>query len=396
MELTLNSKLTGFEHRPRTGLIYGPGAIARVPELLRKAGAKSLLVVTDAGIVQAGHAQRLGQMLKEGGFEFLVYDEVEENPSTRCVRECAAAVQGREIDWIVALGGGSPIDAAKGCNFLITNGGRIEDYRGSGKAAHPLKPMLAIPTTAGTGSEVQRFALISDKKTRQKMACGDPGAAPKMAVLDPVLTLTQPPSVAACTGIDTIAHAVETAVTRDRNAFSVMFSHQAFRFAVEAFPSVLREPDDLEARGRMLLAATFGGLAIENSMLGAAHSAANPLTARFGIVHGQAVGMMLPWIVRHNAGDPEALEGYRALAQAAGLADSDDAPAKTVEALRLRLQEMLRLAGFPGSLRECGVERDQIAEMAEEAAEQWTAQFNPCPMQTSDFERIYQTAWIGS
>lgn len=395
MELTLNSKLTGFEHRPRTGLIYGPGAIARVPELLRKAGAKSLLVVTDAGIVQAGHAQRLGQMLKEGGFEFIVYDEVEENPSTRCVRECAAAVQGRQIDWIVALGGGSPIDAAKGCNFLITNGGRIEDYRGSGKTAQPLKPLLAIPTTAGTGSEVQRFALISDKKTRQKMACGDPGAAPKMAVLDPALTLTQPPSVAACTGIDTIAHAVETAVTRDRNAFSVMFSHQAFRFAVEAFPSVLREPDDLEARGRMLLAATFGGLAIENSMLGAAHSAANPLTARFGIVHGQAVGMMLPWIVRHNAGDPEALEGYRALAQAAGLAGPEERSHAALEKLLGRLRQMLRLAGFPESLRECGVERDSVAELAAEAAGQWTAQFNPRPMTPSDFEQVYQAAWAG-
>lgn len=395
MELTLDSKLTSFEHRPRTGLLYGPGAIERVPELLREAGAKSLLLVTDPGIVQAGHAQRLRRMLEDSGFEILVYDGVEENPSTRCVRECAATVQGREIDWIVALGGGSPIDAAKGCNFLITNGGRIEDYRGSGKAAHPLKPMVAIPTTAGTGSEVQRFALISDKKTRQKMACGDASAAPKLAVLDPVLTLTQPFSVAACTGIDTLAHAVETAVTRNRNAFSLMFSHQAFRFAVEAFPSVLRTPNDLEARGRMLLAATFGGLAIENSMLGAAHSAANPLTTRFGIVHGQAVGMMLPWIVRHNAEDPEALEGYRTLAQAAGLAGPDDPPDRAFERLRLRLEEMLRLAGFPGSLRECGVDRSQIADLAEEAAGQWTAQFNPRPMQQADFESIYQAAWVG-
>src|SRR3984885_5294915 len=148
------------------------------------------------------------------------------------------------------------------------------------------------------------------------MACGDPKAAARVAILDPALTLSQPRRVAACTGIDAITHAVETAVTRKRSALSLMYSHAAFKLAAGSFPMVLKQPDDLEARGRMLLGAALAGTAIENSMLGAAHAAANPLTAHFGLVHGQAVGMMLPWVVRFNGRDPAARQAYAELASA--------------------------------------------------------------------------------
>jgi alcohol dehydrogenase len=395
MELQPGSMLTEFEHRPRTSLVYGPGALDRVPGLLLGLEAKSLLLVTDPGIVRAGHAARLRRMLEDGGFEVAVFDDVEENPSTRCVRECLASAEGRAIDVIVALGGGSPIDAAKGCNFLLTNGGRMKDYWGVGRTARPLKPLVAIPTTAGTGSEVQSFALISDESTHRKMACGDPGAAPRIAVLDPVLTLTQPPRVTACAGIDAVAHSVETAVTRKRTAFSLTFSHRAFQLAAEALPRVLRRSDDLEARGMMLLAAALAGTAIENSMLGAAHSAANPLTARCGLAHGQAVGMMLPWIVRYNAEDPGALADYFALARAAGLAGPGESPAAAVEKLILRLDEILDLADFPTSLEDCGVGGSRIPALAEAAAQEWTARFNPRPIDVDGFTRLYEAARMG-
>ena len=169
--------------------------------------------------------------------------------------------------------------------------------------------IIVIPTTAGPGSECQSFALISEAESHNKMACGDPKAAAKIAILDPELTLSQPRNVTACTGIDAIAHAVETAVTRKRNETSLKYSRAAFQMMLENFSRVLESPDDLEARGQMLLGAAYAGTAIEHSMLGAAHSAANPLTAHFDVIHGQAVGMMLPHVVRFNAA-AETIAGF--------------------------------------------------------------------------------------
>src|SRR5204863_13481 len=152
---------------------------------------------------------------------------------------------------------------------------------------------IAVPTTAGTGSECQSAALIADDQTHQKMACLDPKASARVAILDPALTISQPALVTAHTGVDAIAHAIETAVTSKRNQLSQMFSHEAFKLAVPSLARVLADPKDLEARGRMLLAAALAGTAIENSMLGAAHAAANPLTAHYGMAHGEAVGVLL-------------------------------------------------------------------------------------------------------
>jgi len=287
------------------------------------------------------------------------------------------------------------MDTAKGCNFLLTNGGRMQDYWGIGKAGKPMLPLIAIPTTAGTGSECQSFALIADAQTHNKMACGDPKAAARVAILDPKLTLSQPPRVTACTGIDAIAHVVETAVTKKRNALSLTYAHEGFKLAVPNLPRVFQDPNDLEARGRMQLAAAFAGMAIENSMLGAAHAAANPLTAHYGIVHGQAVGMMLPYVVRFNGRDPEALKAYAELASAPEIACVSDGLDEALEALIAHLELLLNIAQMPRSLAACGVERSMIPTLADEAARQWTAGFNPRPIAAKDFVELYEQAFEG-
>jgi len=252
--------------------------------------------------------------------------------------------------------------------------------------------LIAVPTTAGTGSECQSFALIADEKTHQKMACGDPKAAPRIAILDPLLTLTQPRQVAACTGIDAVAHAVETAVTRKRNELSWLYSREAFRLMAASFDCVFQRPDNLEARAAMQLGAAYAGTAIENSMLGAAHSAANPLTANFNIIHGQAVGMMLPHILRFNAEQPESAAIYAELARAAGLVTSQDRTEEAVSALVARIESLLHTSQLPLSLSALNIPHSQVSKLAEEAAAQWTAQFNPRAMTASDFEAIYAAA----
>jgi alcohol dehydrogenase len=394
-ELPQFSTLAAFDHQPRTRLVFGVDSLEKLGEFGTQLGFKNVLLVTDPGIVQAGHSERAACILKAAGLAVTVFDNVEENPTTKCVTECVEVAREAKIDSFVAIGGGSAMDTAKGCNFVLTNGGRMQDYWGTGKATKLMLPLIAIPTTAGTGSECQSFALIADEKTHEKMACGDPKAAAKIAILDPKLTLSQPRRVTACTGIDAIAHVVETAVTKRRNAFSLMCAHEGFKLTVPNLPRIFADPDDLEARGRMQLGAAFAGMAIENSMLGAAHAAANPLTAHFGIVHGQAVGMMLPHVVRFNGKDPAALKAYAELASAPEIACVSDGLEEALDALVKWLDMLLDLAQMPPKLADCGVEASVIPTMAKEAAKQWTATFNPRAVSADDFAELYQAAFEG-
>lgn len=350
-----------FDWNSRQRLVVGPGTVDRVGEF----ACGRILLVTDPGIRAAGHADRVARHLPGA----VIYDRVRENPTTRDVDDCLAVARGAGIEMIVALGGGSSLDTAKGVNFLLTNGGRMQDYWGIGKAGKPMLPLIAIPTTAGTGSECQSFALIADETTHQKMACGDPKALPAVTILDPDLTLTQPRAVTAATGLDAVAHAVETWVTKKRTTLSAMFSREAFRLTAENLPVVLAEPENRTARAAMQLGAAYAGMAIENSMLGAAHSAANPLTAHHGMTHGVAVAVMLPHVVRFN-NDPRYVEL------------APDLPAM--------LAGLLTQAGIAPRLRDHGV--GDLKPLAAEAARQWTAQFNPRPVTEKDFMKLYEAA----
>ncbi len=360
--------------------MFGVDVVERAGELAAELGMKRPLLVTDPGVLGAGHAERVSTALRKAGLAPVLFSQVRENPNTRDVQACLEAARAAAIDGLIGLGGGSSLDTAKGCNFLLTNGGRMQDYWGVGKAAKPMLPLIAIPTTAGTGSECQSFALIADETTHQKMACGDPKAAARVAILDPTLTLSQPARVTACAGIDALAHALETAVTTRRNAISLAHSREAFRLCSQALPLVLQNGRDVNARAGMLLGAALAGLAIENSMLGAAHAAANPLTANFGIIHGQAVGMVLPWVVRFNGEDPVAARLYQSL------------PGGEVSQLADRLDWLLNKAGMPRSLAECKVDAAAIPRLAAEATRQWTAAFNPRPMGEAEFTRLYEAA----
>ena len=369
-----------FEHAPGTRVHFGPGRVRDVGPLCRTMGATRVLVVTDPGIGKAGHLEPVLASLRQACVPAAVFDEVIENPTTETVDACVAAAREFGADGLVGLGGGSSMDTAKGANFLLTNGGRMSDYWGVGKATREMLPLLVVPTTAGTGSECQSFALISDAATHAKMACGDRKAAARHAVLDPELTVTQPLRVTAVTGIDAIAHAVESAVCRRAGDVSRAYSVAAFRLLAEGFPRVLGEPASVAARSLMQIGAALAGVAIENSMLGAAHSCANPLTAHFGIVHGVAVGLMLPHVVRLNATEPSAAAVFRELSPDRELAD--------------RLTGWLVAAGLPTRLRDAGVgDPALLGPLAAEAAAQWTAQFNPVAVTAEDFGRLYAAAW---
>jgi alcohol dehydrogenase len=315
-----------------------------------------------------------------------VFSEFGENPSTVEIEAGTAVAREFRPDLLVGLGGGSSMDCAKGINFLYSCGGRMQDYKGRGTATGPLLPAIAVPTTAGTGSETQSFALITDAASGMKMACGDPRAAFRVAILDVDLTLTQPARVTAVTGIDAVAHAVESLVSTAATPASRMLSREAWRLLAGNLPRVLADGGDLAARGAVQLGAAWAGLAIENAMLGAAHALANPLTAAHGVVHGQAVGLMLPHVVRHNGCACEA--AYAALLSDIGHTGAGAA----AEGLAAWLDDLLAAAGLGRSLAAVGIQAPDVPALAEAAAAQWTAAFNPRPVTATDLAVLYEAA----
>src|SRR5580704_6518362 len=291
-----------FDYQPLGRVVFEAGGLARLGALMRELGGTRALLVTDPGLEATGHPDRAADSLRAAKVQVVLFDGVEENPTTKHVEAGREVAKARGVDCLVAVGGGSAMDVAKGVNFLLTNGGKMTDYQGFGKATKPMLPAVGVPTTAGTGSEAQSFALIADESSHLKMACGDRKAAFHIAVLDPEVTVSQPPRVTALTGIDAVSHAVESYVTSKRNPLAQMFAREAWKLLEANFEKVLRHPGDLEARGAMQVGAFLAGTAIENSMLGACHSCANPLTAHYGMTHGLAIGILLPHVIRFNAG----------------------------------------------------------------------------------------------
>ena len=379
-----------FDFHPKTRIVFGADKIDSLGELAGELGSRRALLVSDPGIVAAGHAERGMASLRAAGIEVQLFSEIQENPTTAHVDTGLAIAKRYEPELIIGLGGGSSMDCAKGINFLYTNGGQISDYWGKNKATQEMLPMIAVPTTAGTGSETQSFALISDAKTHVKMACGDKKASFRVALLDPKLTLTQPTRVSALTGMDAIAHAVETYVTKARNSASAAFSREAWRLLCRNFGRILAQPDDLEARGHMQLGACFAGLAIENSMLGATHALANPLTAQYGIVHGEAIGLMLPHVIRFNGS--ACTQWYYELLEFAVPADDLPPPSEGPEKLAQLVAQLAAQAGLPSRLSECGVAPEKLPQLAEDAATQWTGTFNPRAIAAEDFLGLYRAA----
>jgi len=376
-----------FEVRPGPRLVVGPGTLGRLGSLARGLGAVRALVVSDPGIVAAGHTAGALESLAAAGVATAVFDAFGENPTTDHVAAGAAAARGFRPDLLVGLGGGSSMDCAKGINFLVSCGGRMQDYRGRDSTPAPMLPSIAVPTTAGTGSETQSFALVTDPATGLKMACGAAGAAFRIAILDVNLTLTQPLSLAALTGIDALSHAIESHVSRAATPASRLSSREAFRLLASNLPQVFADGGSIANRAAVQFAAALAGLAIENSMLGAAHALANPLTAAHGVAHGQAVGVMLPHVVRFNG--PACGAAYAELLRELGI----ECPAGTAaERLATLVTELLSASRLAPTLAAARVPAPDAASLAAQAAGQWTAGFNPRPVTAADLAELYEAA----
>ena len=366
-----------FAHLRNTSIHFGVNESHHIGNHVKYFDSSKVLIVTDNGILEAGHIDSVVNSLNNSEINYEIYTNVKENPSTDDVDECVDFAKNKSIDLIIGLGGGSSLDTAKGVNFILTNGGTMHDYRGVGKATREMLPFIAIPTTAGTGSECQSFAIISDSTSHEKMACGDLKAAARIAILDPALTTSQPRHISAQTGIDAISHAVETLVTKKRTDDSIQYSRLAFSLLNRSFEKIVNDPNDLDARSDMLLGAAYAGTAIECSMLGSAHASANPLTAKFSIPHGAAVGLMLPHVIKYNSSIEEISELYDSLSE---------------KSLSDRITSLLKISNIPSKLSDYGIKNESFKDLANEASCQWTGNFNPRQTDHADFMNLYESA----
>ena len=359
-----------FHLQPR--LVFGAGKIEELGMLAKSLGFVRTLLVADQGLMEAGHVTRATLILEAAGINVTPFHDFNENPDTAMVERGRIVASASRIDSIIGLGGGSSLDCAKAINFVHCCGGSMRDYWGHNKATAPLLPMIGVPCTTGTGSEAQTYALISDADTHVKMACGDDKAAFRIALLDPELAISQPAQIRATAGYDAISHAVESFVSTKRNAASDTYSRQAWRLLSRSFPQLLNDPGNIEAVGQMQLGSWFAGCAIEASMLGATHATANPLTAKYGTTHGEAIAVMLPQVVAWNA-----------------LRDYEDLSPHLVA----RLEDLREIAGLPASLRDLNVPESDLPQLAEAAALQWTGRFNPRPFDAASALELYTCAY---
>ena len=356
---------------------FGAGALDRLGGIASGLAFRNSLLVADPGLHATGIPERAIGLLRDAGQTVHLYDSIGVNPDSAMVEAGAVHAAPLGVDSIVALGGGSALDAAKGINFLLRNGGHMQDYRGYGKARRPLLPSIGIPTTSGTGSEAQSYCVIADAATHMKMACGDPSAAFRAVILDPDLTASAPGAVGAAAGIDAAAHALETWVSTRHSPVSRLLSREAWRLIKPSLPQMIDGTAKARVRADMMLGAHYAGAAIEASMLGAAHACANPLTARYGTVHGVALGVLLPHVIRWNA--EVCAKAYEELGGA--------------KRLGRFIEKAVERASFPKTLRALGARMGDIPELAALAATQWTGTFNPREMGRAGAAEIYERAF---
>jgi alcohol dehydrogenase class IV len=380
--MTMNTNQTA-KFQVTTQILFGPGAVANTGKLARELGISRSLVVTDPGVSGAGITGRVVDALAGVGVESVIFDAVEPNPSIRTVEKALVLYQEAGCEGIVAVGGGSPMDTAKAVATLATNPGELPAYIGIDKIINALAPLLAVPTTVGTGSEVTTFAVITDPAQRKKVVLGSPLLAPRCAVLDPELVLSLPSSLTASTGIDALTHAIESAISVFATPFTDGLALESIRLIATNLPAAVNAPD-LESRGNMLYASTIAGLAFSYARTGLVHGMAHPLSSYYDVPHGLANAILLPYVLAFNAPACEAQ-----LARVAEAMDESRTAESAIEAVR-RLNAQV---GIPPHLSQVGVTDTFIPQMAQDAFASGNAQVvNPRKPSFEEVVELYRQA----
>jgi alcohol dehydrogenase class IV len=378
-----------FSFQAPANVTFGPGAVGQLPEIVKGLG-KRALVISDPGIAAAGILDRVRSWLHDAGVITEAFTDVEPNPSVETVNKAYALLQRSNAEFLVGLGGGSAMDVAKVASVLARYGGAVGDYEGIGKVPGPGMTTVAIPTTAGTGSEVTVFAVITDRARRFKMTVGSPFLVPQYALCDPELTLSMPPGLTAATGMDALTHGIECYVNRVYHPIAKTLALEAMKLIGPSLRTAYTTGRDLPARTSMLLASTMAAMAFTRTRLGNVHAMSHPLGAHFDVPHGVANAVLLPYVMAWNL--PACLATYPQIAAAlgediAGLS-TQDAAERAVDAV----QRLSRDVGIPPRLRDVGVTKSGIPQMAADAMKSGNVLVNPRDTTYDDILYLFETA----
>ena len=366
--------LVAYQFQTPTKIISGIGSTAEIIKELNAINAKKVLLITDPGLVQAGIAQQVVEMLKQAAVEVEIFDAVEPDPSIQVATKAAEMAKNVKANVLIALGGGSAIDTAKSAALLVTNGGYLKDYAGVNKVIKPILPLIAVPTTAGTGSEVTIFAVMSDPEKQEKFTISSALIAPAVAVLDPLLTLKLPPSVTAFTGMDALTHAIEAFTSSIAQPATDALALSAIKLVLKHLPVAVGRGDNIKARDGMLQASLLAGIAFNNAFLGLAHAIASPLGGHFHVPHGLANAVMLPYVMEYNL--PTAVRRYAEIGRALGLQAVGDTPRAVAEKTVAAITQLARDINIPEKLSNIGAKEELLPLVARDALKSIQLKFN--------------------
>ena len=371
-------------------ITFGAGAIERLGTAIKKNGGKRILLVVDPGFAKTDAFQKVARNLEREGLPFVLFDQVEPEPRTVVADQCGELARKEKCDFVLGVGGGSAMDTAKAAAILATNGGRAKDYQGLDKVSRPGLTKGMVPTTAGTGSEVTFTAVFINEEEKKKGGINSPYLYPEMSVLDPELTLSLPPAVTAFTGMDALAHAIESYTSSAANSLSEIFSLEAIRLIGKSLRRAVGKGSDLEARGDMLMGSLLAGIGLANAGVTAVHSLSYPLGGRFRVPHGVGNGLLLPAVMEYNVFSR--MDKFAKIAEGMG-EKVEGIPLR--EAAILAVESVKRLSRdieFPQRLSDLGIPESAFPGMAEEALKVTRPlENNPRPVSLEDAIRIYKS-----
>lgn len=377
----------GYFKNP-TQITYGRGVINQLGNIIDKEDFKNVLIITDAGIVKAGLTEKLTRQLNNHNYQ--IFDEVKTNPSVSNCDRALKALCDINADVVVAMGGGSSIDVAKAACLLATNGGSIVDYEGIDTFSHDILPLVAIPTTAGTASEVTTFAVITDEERQYKLTVGGVKLAPKWALIDPEVTKTLPKHITAATGLDALVHAIESYTSRMANPISKTLAREAMRRISRYLRQAVYNGENIVARENMLMGSLLAGLAFNNTRLGNCHAMSHPVSAIFGVPHGVANSILIPHVMKYNAlAVPEL---YADIAEDLGENIDGLTMMEKAEAAIRAIKKLSKDIGIPERLSDYNVEKNQIEQMAKDAMLSGNILVNPRKTTLNDVIELYKNA----
>ncbi len=382
--------IPSFEFLLPTKIRYGAGALQTLGEELRALHAKNIMIITDKGLSKTGMLQRLTGLIQSEGIPFLVYDEIEANPKDYNVEACASKAREESIDTLVAFGGGSPIDAAKAVAVLARQGGKVRSYQGKGKIQDDCLPLLTIPTTAGTGSEVTFSSVITDTTEKFKFTIKSTAIAAKTAIIDPELTLTVPPLITAATGIDALTHAIEGYTANCTEPIAEAVGLYAVEYIAKNIVEAVRNGQNLQARDSMMMGSLLAGLSFSHADVASVHCMAEALGSMYDAPHGLCNAILLPYVMEYSL--PAAQHKYARIARAMGIdeADDDAAAAKGIEHIRALSTEI----GLPG-INSLNVNPDDFELLAEMSVKNGSNGSNPREITKDGYKMLFERAYRG-